>query len=94
MKPFVYLLLLVAAAASLAQADLPGDAAEGKRLHDANCMGCHNTVVYMRKDRKIQSLAQLKEQLGGCSHMAGQELSPEQSQSILKYLNERFYKFS
>jgi hypothetical protein len=24
-------------------AALPGDSAEGKRLHDANCMGCHDT---------------------------------------------------
>ena len=34
-------------------AALPGDSAEGKRLHDANCMGCHNTSIYTRKDRLI-----------------------------------------
>jgi cytochrome c5 len=27
-------------------AALPGDGAEGKRLHDANCMGCHDTALY------------------------------------------------
>ena len=42
-------------------AELPGDSAEGKRLHDANCMGCHNTGIYTRKDRLIQSLDALKE---------------------------------
>ena len=29
------------------------DSAEGQRLHDANCMGCHNTSIYTRKDRLI-----------------------------------------
>jgi cytochrome c5 len=27
-----------------------GDSADGKRLHDANCMGCHDTGIYIRKD--------------------------------------------
>jgi mono/diheme cytochrome c family protein len=28
-----------------AYAALPGDSADGKRLHDANCMGCHDTGI-------------------------------------------------
>ena len=31
-------------------ASLPGDGADGKRLHDTNCMGCHDTGIYTRKD--------------------------------------------
>lgn len=92
MKPTLYLLLLLSGSA-LAQADLPGDAAEGKRLHDGNCMKCHNTAVYTRKDRTMKSLGHLKEQLGGCSHMAGAQFSPQQAQSVLKYLNDQFYRF-
>ena len=51
-------------------AELPGDSADGKRLHDANCMGFQNTGIYTRKDRFIQSLDALKTRLGDCSHMA------------------------
>jgi hypothetical protein len=40
--------------------DLPGDSAEGKRLYDANCMGCHDTGIHIRKDRIVQSLDALK----------------------------------
>ena len=29
-------------------AELPGDSADGKRLHDTNCMGCHDTAIYTR----------------------------------------------
>ena len=67
---------------SSAYAELPGDSADGKRLHDANCMGCHDIVIYTRKDR-----------LGGCSHMAKKEFSATETQNIIKYLNDQFYQF-
>ncbi len=76
-----------------AQAALPGDGAEGKRLHDASCMGCHDTAVYTRKDHLVRSLDGLKQQLEGCSHMAEKEFSPAETQNIIKYLNDRFYRF-
>jgi hypothetical protein len=76
-----------------AQAALPGDSAEGKRLHDANCMECHDTGIYTRNDRLVRSLDALKEQLGDCSHMAKREFSAIETQNIIKYLNDRFYQF-
>jgi hypothetical protein len=45
-------------------------AGRGKRLHDANCMGCHDTGIYTPKDRLVLSLDALKKQLGSCSHTA------------------------
>ena len=74
-------------------AELPGDSADGKRLHDANCMGCHDTGIYTRKDHLIRSLDALKEQLGDCSHMAKKEFSAIETQNIIKYLNDQFYQF-
>ena len=72
---------------------LPGDSANGKRLYDANCTGCHDTSVLSRSDRFVQSLDALKEQLGSCSHMANAEFSTSEMQDLLKYLNEDFYNF-
>ena len=76
-----------------AQAALPGDGADGKRLLDANCMGCHDTAVYTRKDHVVRSLDGLKQQFEDCSHMAKKEFSPAEVQNIIKYLNDRFYRF-
>ena len=85
--------LLILLTSSAYAAELPGDSTDGKRLHDANCMGCHDTAVYTRKDRLIGSLDALKEQLASCSHMAKKEFSAIETQNILKYLNDQFYQF-
>jgi CxxC motif-containing protein (DUF1111 family) len=86
-------LLLAIALAPGARAALPGNGAEGKRLHDANCTGCHDTRVYTRKDRSVRSLDGLKQQLDNCSHMAGKQFSTIETQNLLKYLNDSFYQF-
>jgi cytochrome c5 len=74
-------------------AALPGDSTAGKRLHDANCMACHDTGIYTRKDHAVQSLDALKQQLQGCSHMAQKHFSASETDDIIKYLNEHFYHF-
>ena len=76
-----------------AYSELPGDSVDGKRLHDANCMGCHDTSIYTRKDRLVRSLDALKSRLGSCTHMANKEFSAIETQNIIKYLNDQFYQF-
>jgi hypothetical protein len=90
MKSILGVSLLIWLMPSAYAAALPG---EGKRLHDANCMGCHDTSIYTRKDRLIQSLDALKKRLGDCSHMANKEFSATETQNIIKYLNDQFYQF-
>ncbi|MGC1180584.1 MAG: hypothetical protein ACLQF1_20075 [Methyloceanibacter sp.] len=93
MKSILCVSLLILLMPSSAYAELPGDSADGKRLHDANCMGCHDTGIYTRKDRLVRSLDALKKQLGGCSHMVKKEFSAIETQNIIKYLNDQFYQF-
>ena len=76
-----------------ANAAMPGDGAEGKRLHDASCTGCHDTSLYTRKDHKVLSLDGLRQQVENCTHMAQKEFSPAERQNIVKYLNDQFYRF-
>jgi hypothetical protein len=92
MKAILGTALLLALAPSL-HAALPGDTGEGKRLHDLNCLGCHDTAVYTRPKRTVQSIAALQRQLDGCGHMTPQRLSAADAQNIIKYLNESFYRF-
>ena len=76
-----------------AHAAVPGNEAEGKRLHDANCTGCHDSAVYTRKEHRVRSMDALKQQVENCTHMAQKEFSPAERQDIVKYLNDQFYRF-
>lgn len=88
------IIALLAFATLPAHAALPGNAAEGKKLHDAHCTGCHDTSVYTRKDRQVKTLDALKDQLAECTHAAQVTLDDKQMQDLLKYMSERFYKFT
>ena len=91
MKSILCVLVLLTPTAYAAS--LAGDSANGKRLYDANCMGCHDTSVLTRKDRGVQSFDALKEQLASCTHTANKEFSEREAQDLLKYLNDQFYHF-
>jgi cytochrome c553 len=93
MKSILCASLLILLMPSAYAASLPGDAANGKSLFDAHCTKCHQTDIFTRKDRKIQSLDALKEQLVGCAHAAKVDFSTSEMQDLLKYLNDRFYHF-
>ena len=93
MKSIVCVSLLILLMPRAYAAALPGDSADGKRLHDANCMGCQDTGIYTHKERLVRSLDALKKQLGSCSHMAKKEFSAIETQNIIKYLNDQFYQF-
>ena len=93
MKSILCVSLLIVLMPSTYAAELPGDSADGKRLHDANCMGCHDTGIYTRKDHLVRSLDALKKQLSGCSHIANKEFSVIETQNIIKYLTDEFYQF-
>jgi len=94
------LLCLISAAAALsittARADtamLPGNAANGKTLHAANCAGCHDTSVYTRKNRKVSSVEGLIGQVNGCNKQLSKNFNRDQINDIVAHLNEAYYKF-
>lgn len=93
MKSILFASLLILLTPSAYAASLPGDSANGKRLLGAHCTECHQTDIFTRKDRKVQSLDALKEQLVACSHAAKADFSASEMQDLLKYLNDEFYHF-
>jgi len=86
----------------MAGALLPGEAENGKKLHDGNsCMSCHTQMtdgkpdlLYTRADRKVTDLGGLINQVSGCNKMQKVGLNESGVDDVVKYLNESFYKFS
>jgi hypothetical protein len=89
--------LLACAAPPLACAD--GIAALGKPLVDKDCHGCHVRQfgnadrIYLRDDRRVRTLAQLKAQVAYCNTQLGAGYFPDEEAHIVAWLDERYYKF-
>ena len=66
---------------------------EGKELNTANCTKCHNTSVYTREDRKVQSLDVLTKRVKGCNTKTGAGLNDEELETLTLFLNTEYYKF-
>ncbi|OGI47864.1 MAG: hypothetical protein A3E57_04260 [Candidatus Muproteobacteria bacterium RIFCSPHIGHO2_12_FULL_60_33] len=85
--------ILAVYSVSAQAAALPGDAASGKKLYDANCMACHNDSVYKRKDRQVKNLEGLTQQINSCGHVGDITIGKTQANDLVRYLNETYYKF-
>lgn len=88
-----FLVLLCASGFAHAKATLPGDAAQGEHLHAAHCVSCHDAKAYTRPDHKVTSIDGLREQMSMCGHATKQDFTAAQKQDLVKYLNEKFYRF-
>ena len=69
------------------------DIKRGETLHAANCVSCHNQVVYTRADRRITSLVGLRNQVARCDANLELEMFPEDIDAVTEYLNTSHYKF-
>jgi hypothetical protein len=69
------------------------DSANGKKLHEEECIRCHGSEVYTHKDREVQSLAALEHRVGICISVVGVTWFDEEKRDVVDYLNENFYKF-
>jgi cytochrome c peroxidase len=100
MKRLEILLLAIAVCASPAHA--AGDPAEGRKLvAEKKCEICHNNktlgdakAVYLRKDRKVTTLPQLKAQVARCNSELNLGLFPEDEEHIVTFLDQTYYKFA
>ncbi len=99
MKPLRALLALALFAASSALA--AGDpAVGGKLVQMKGCDVCHARqdlqgakAIYLRKDRKVHSMDELKAQVAACNHGLHLGLSTRDERDIVAFLNQAYYRF-
>ncbi len=87
--------------ASLALPAMAADLEAGKRLvEEKRCEACHHEktmgdakAIYLRKDRKVSTLAKLKSQVALCNSELNLQMFPDEEEQVVSYLNETYYKF-
>lgn len=66
---------------------------EPKPYHDANCLRCHDTSVYTREDRRINSYPALESQVARCDANLALKLFPDDLAVLVEHMNDSYYQF-
>lgn len=91
MSRLTSILFIVATAVPAAAS--AADIERGKKLHQKNCFGCHDTSVYTRPDRLIHSYGDLENRVRFCETQNGLAWNDRDISDVAAYLNANFYKF-
>ena len=57
------------------------------------CSSCHDSSIYTRENRRVDSLPRLNSQVRMCDAQLGTSLFDEDITAIVKYLNDNYYHF-
>jgi len=65
----------------------------GSEMHSSHCMKCHTDKVYTRENRFVKSLDALGKQVVRCKNNTGVPWYDEDTEAVVHFLNEKYYKF-
>ena len=66
----------------------------GKDMYDEDCTKCHDSSVFTRKNRKVNNIDTLKNQVHRCVTSQAYSWFEEDEENVTAYLNDAYYKFS
>jgi cytochrome c553 len=85
-------ILIAVALLTLSATSRAGEFDAAKFLADS-CSRCHDSSVYTREDRRVQSLDALHSQVRRCDAMLGTKLYEEDIDTLVGHLNSQYYHF-
>ena len=65
----------------------------GNKKHNEHCNKCHTDKVYTRDNRFVKSLDALGRQVVRCKNNTGAPWYEEDTEAVVHFLNEKYYKF-
>ena len=84
------LIIALAVLPLVVQAEEPFHA---ESFHQQKCTGCHDTSVYTRSNRRVNSLPRLESQVRMCDANLGIKLFDDDLHALVDYLDKNYYKF-
>ena len=72
---------------------LAADIDNGDDLHFTHCTGCHDSSVYTREIRRVDSLERLGLQVRFCKDSLELNWFDEDVEDVVEYLNQTYYHF-
>jgi cytochrome c553 len=88
----LYIFLLAGLCSLGGMATQAADLKAGQALHEAHCLKCHDSSVYTRDNRKVNSLAGLRKQVQRCELSLGLTWYDDEVENVVQYLNGNYYK--
>ena len=85
----IIVVLLLATGMAAGAADLE----KGDELHFDNCTGCHDSSLYTRDNRNVNSLPRLGAQVRFCRDSLGLTWFDDEVEAVIHYLNHNYYRF-
>jgi mono/diheme cytochrome c family protein len=65
----------------------------GTKLHEGNCVRCHQPEIYTRDTRKMKSYEGVKTQVQWCATQLSIPWFEEEVEQVASYINGEYYKF-
>ena len=73
---------------------LPGSAANGGKRFQQHCQQCHaDARSFSAPARRVKSIEGLVGRVNACNRQLGKPLDDSGIDDVVRYLNERFYRF-
>jgi hypothetical protein len=72
---------------------IAADQENGSELHAESCIRCHDSSVYTRDNRRVQSLSKLGTQVRFCKDNLAVPWFDDEVDDVIHYLNSQYYKF-
>lgn len=93
LKYFFLLLSLAIALPLFAQAPAQPAASRGQLLYETHCVACHDAQIHWRDRKLATDWASLAHQVRRWQANAGLDWNREETDAVVHYLNQRFYRF-
>ena len=85
---------ILAGLLSFSGTSLAADPERGRMLYTNHCTGCHESVVHVRGDHRVDSLAGLQYQIARWAYELKLDWQVQEMVDVLDYLNDQYYKFT